>query len=239
LKAARLQEAANNTTAQDDVRSMRTQPKTQQPTNTSRTKSFPSQTSEVIDLTLSDEVEEISHSKYALRSKTLGKSHERFLHQSWDEQSVQEKVQNQNEGDERWNLPQKPPVVINRLAQRQQQRLRDRNKSKEAMREQRRAPRLTTNTWSSDSAVMFTIPEAMAALARPELKRTIAYDLPTGDYLTYPVKRSYHLGAMGRYGNTRVAMHTSLPYRPSRVPKSSSRSNNRGSNYTKAHSRLA
>jgi hypothetical protein len=47
---------------------------------------------------------------------------------------------------------------------------------------------------------MFTIPEAIVALANPDRSNSIRYDLPTGKYLAYPVKQSYHLGAMGRYG---------------------------------------
>ncbi|KAF1847082.1 uncharacterized protein K460DRAFT_53213 [Cucurbitaria berberidis CBS 394.84] len=53
-------------------------------------------------------------------------------------------------------------------------------------------------------AVMFTVAEAITALEQakndPTSIPTIAYDLPTGACLTYPVQRSYHLGAMGRYG---------------------------------------
>lgn len=54
-------------------------------------------------------------------------------------------------------------------------------------------------------APMFTVAEAIAALELAKNGATsrppIAYDLPTGAFMTsYPVKRSYHLGAMGRYG---------------------------------------
>ncbi|KAF1936584.1 hypothetical protein EJ02DRAFT_88460 [Clathrospora elynae] len=51
--------------------------------------------------------------------------------------------------------------------------------------------------------IMFTVAEAIAVLARsgPTFK-PIPYDIQTGEHLSYPIKRSYHLGAMGRYGVT-------------------------------------
>ncbi|EMD87883.1 hypothetical protein COCC4DRAFT_33061 [Bipolaris maydis ATCC 48331] len=47
-------------------------------------------------------------------------------------------------------------------------------------------------------AVMFTPAQAIAALANPK-PLDITYDMKTGERFTFPVKRSYHLGAMGRY----------------------------------------
>ncbi|EUC35482.1 hypothetical protein COCCADRAFT_3285 [Bipolaris zeicola 26-R-13] len=47
-------------------------------------------------------------------------------------------------------------------------------------------------------AITFTPAQAIAALANPK-PRNITYDMQTGERFTYPVKRSYHLGAMGRY----------------------------------------
>jgi hypothetical protein len=247
----RLREAAGDTTAQDDVRYMRTQSKIQQPSGTSRAKSFPSQLSQFIDFTLSDEVEgvfpayssrskahqdqteEQSHSKYALRSKTPRNLQRSLPTRSCDNQSVQEDNIDQKDGEERWILPQKPPVLTNEHTRRQQQSERGRKKDRKATRRERKMARSATNT-----AIMFTIPEAMTALARPQLAGAIVFDLPTGAHLSYPVKRSYHLGAMGRYENARVAMHTSLPYRPSGAAKDISRFNNPRSDYKKAHSRF-
>lgn len=54
-----------------------------------------------------------------------------------------------------------------------------------------------------------------------------------------PVHRSYHLGGMGRYGDTRVAMHTSLPYRPSGAGGRDPRADDRRSDRTEAHGRSA
>jgi hypothetical protein len=62
-------------------------------------------------------------------------------------------------------------------------------------------------------AVMFTFEEAKAALANPP-PYNIPYDLPTGAFIPYPVTRSYHLGAMGRYGVESTASSTRLPYQP-------------------------
>lgn len=47
-------------------------------------------------------------------------------------------------------------------------------------------------------AIMFTPAQAIAALANPK-PLNITYDMKTGERFTFPVKRSYHLGAMGRY----------------------------------------
>jgi hypothetical protein len=207
----RLLEAAHDTTAWDDVRYMRTQPKMQQPSDTSRAKSFPNETSQFIDLTLSDEVEELFPA-YSPRPKVL---------------------QDMNQGEERWTLPRKPAASTDEHVRRQQQGERVRKKSRPT-----KKMGSATHASSSAAAVMFTIPEAIAALARPRPVKAVAYDLPTGAYLSYPVERSYHLGAMGRYGNTRFAMHTSLPYRPLGTGKGSSRSNNLKSDFTNAHTRF-
>ncbi|KAG9191081.1 hypothetical protein G6011_09169 [Alternaria panax] len=244
-----LQEVADETTTQDDVRYMRTQPKIQQPSGSSRAKSFPSQMSQLIDLTPSDEVEEVfptsssrskarqdqaeeqRHSKYALRSKTPRNPQRDLLIRPWDNQSVQEDVLDLNEGEQRWTLPPKPPVSTDEHARCQQNNGWSWNKDQKQTRKERKMAKLAATT-----AIIFTIPEAMAALARPQLAM-IAYDLPTGAYLSYPVKRSYHLGAMGRY-RTRAAMHASLPYRPSGAAKGSSRFNNPRSDYTEANARF-
>ncbi|KAI4674745.1 uncharacterized protein J4E84_010486 [Alternaria hordeiaustralica] len=68
VMAAQVKEEADDTTAPDDVRYMRTQPKAQAPTESSRAKSFPTQTSTVIDSTLSDELDDVFPS-YSSRSK--------------------------------------------------------------------------------------------------------------------------------------------------------------------------
>ncbi|EMD65073.1 hypothetical protein COCSADRAFT_190052 [Bipolaris sorokiniana ND90Pr] len=47
-------------------------------------------------------------------------------------------------------------------------------------------------------AVMFTPAQAIAALTNPN-PLDITYDMKTGERFTFPVKRSYNLGAMGRY----------------------------------------
>jgi hypothetical protein len=62
-------------------------------------------------------------------------------------------------------------------------------------------------------AVMFTFEEAKAVLANPP-PNNITYDLPTGAFIPYPVTRSYHLGAMGRYGVQPTTASTRLPYQP-------------------------
>jgi hypothetical protein len=49
------------------------------------------------------------------------------------------------------------------------------------------------------TVIMFTIPEAIAALEKPDSAHSVRYDLPTGEFLAYPAEQSYHLGAMGRY----------------------------------------
>jgi hypothetical protein len=246
-KTAGLQEAADNTTAQIDVRYMGTQPKIRQPTETLRAKSFPGQISQFINLTLSDEVEEgfptfssrskalqhqaeeQSHSRYALRSKTLGNTRERFLnpprmasarplahtmatleqeqseHPKSAGQRFPERTIHQNEGEERWTLPQKPLILTHRFSKRpqkwEQSEQRVWNAEREATREERTTARSANDTWepSTSTDIMFTIPEAMTALVRSQLADSIAYNLPTGAYISYPVKRSYHLGAMGRY----------------------------------------
>jgi hypothetical protein len=48
--------------------------------------------------------------------------------------------------------------------------------------------------------IMFTPQAALAARNQLQVPRNIPFDLPTGALFSYPVKRSYHLGAMGRYG---------------------------------------
>ncbi|CAO2655306.1 Nn.00g103700.m01.CDS01 [Neocucurbitaria sp. VM-36] len=63
-------------------------------------------------------------------------------------------------------------------------------------------------------SIMFTAAEAIAALAQvrddPKSIPAITYDLPTGSSLNYPVQRSYHLGAMGRY---KAAVVESSPHK--------------------------
>lgn len=54
-----------------------------------------------------------------------------------------------------------------------------------------------------------------------------------------PVHRSYHLGGMDRYEDTRVAMHTSLPYRPSGSARRDHRADDLRSDHTEAHGRFA
>ena len=54
-----------------------------------------------------------------------------------------------------------------------------------------------------------------------------------------PVHRSYHLGGMGRYEDTRVAMHTSLSYRPSGAGGRGPRTGDLRSDRTEARGRSA
>jgi hypothetical protein len=58
------------------------------------------------------------------------------------------------------------------------------------------------------ASVMFTLSEAKLAIDRARRGASFLsnppYTLQTGEYLPFPVTRSYHLGAMGRYGNTIV-----------------------------------
>lgn len=67
----------------------------------------------------------------------------------------------------------------------------------------------TAKPSSADPAIMFTIPEAITALEKTP--KAVPYDLPTGAYLTYPVSRSYHLGAM-RYGADGTLSEPRLPH---------------------------
>jgi len=65
--------------------------------------------------------------------------------------------------------------------------------------------------------IMFTIPEAIAALKEPP--KTVPYDLPAGEHFSYPVTRSYHLGAMrysvdGTLVKTPVPHHAHIAFRP-------------------------
>jgi len=183
--AAQAKEEADDTTAADDVRYMRTQPKAQAPIESSRAKSFPSQTSEIIDLTLSDELDDVfptyssrskalqdqaeeqRHSKYALQNKMTGKLGERPLGQSSGGQGTEI-------GEERWALPLKPPLPADLLAQRQQ-------KKQERKRQRKEAAINVINAQRSYAPVMFTLSEAVAFLWQPQL--AITYDLPTGDYV--------------------------------------------------------
>lgn len=183
--AAQAKEEADDTTAADDVRYMRTQPKAQAPIESSRAKSFPSQTSKIIDLTLSDELDDVfptyssrskalqdqaeeqRHSKYALQNKMTGKLGERPLGQSSGGQGTEI-------GEERWALPLKPPLPADLLAQRQQ-------KKQERKRQRKEAAINVINAQRSYAPVMFTLSEAVAFLWQPQL--AITYDLPTGDYV--------------------------------------------------------
>lgn len=183
--AAQAKEEADDTTAADDVRYMRTQPKAQAPIESSRAKSFPSQTSEIIDLTLSDELdnvfpayssrskalqdqaEEQRHSKYALQNKMTGKLGERSLGQSSGGQGTEI-----SEGEERWAIPS---LSADDLAQRRQQ------KKQERKRQRKEAAIDVINAQRSYAPVMFTLSEAVAFLWQPQL--AITYDLPTGDYV--------------------------------------------------------
>ncbi|RMZ71186.1 hypothetical protein GMOD_00005705 [Pyrenophora seminiperda CCB06] len=60
-----------------------------------------------------------------------------------------------------------------------------------------------SKTNSGSDAIMFTVEEAWNALRASNVAdahpRNVRYDLPTGEFLSYPVERSYNLGAMGRY----------------------------------------
>ena len=189
--AAQAKEEADDTTATDDVRYLRTQPKAQAPTESSRVKSFPSQTSKVIDLTLSDELDDVfpayssrskalqdqaeeqRHSKYALQNKMTGKLGERSLGQSSGGQGTEI-----NEGEERWALPLKPPLSADVLAQRQQKK-QERKMQRKTQRKE--AAIDVINAQRSYAPVMFTLSEAVAFLWQPQL--AITYDLPTGDYV--------------------------------------------------------
>ncbi|KAI4650199.1 uncharacterized protein J4E79_009466 [Alternaria viburni] len=182
--AAQAKEEADDTTATDDVRYMRTQPKAQAPIESSRAKSFPSQTSEIIDLTLSDELdnvfpayssrskalqdqaEEQRHSKYALQNKMTGKLGERSLGQSGGGQGTEI-----SEGEERWDISSLSADI---LARRQQ-------KKQERKRQKKEAAIDVINAQRSYAPVMFTLSEAVAFLWQPQL--AITYDLPTGDYV--------------------------------------------------------
>lgn len=183
--AAQAKEEADDTTAADDVQYMRTQPKAQAPVESSRAKSFPSQTPKIIDLTLSDELdnvfpayssrskalqdqaEEQRHSKYALQNKMTGKLGERSLGQSSGGQGTEI-----SEGEERWAIPSLSADV---LAQRRQQ------KKQERKRQRKEAAIDVINAQRSYAPVMFTLSEAVAFLWQPQL--AITYDLPTGDYV--------------------------------------------------------
>lgn len=183
--AAQAKEEADDTTAADDVRYMRTQPKAQAPIESSRAKSFPSQTSEIIDLTLSDELDDVfpayssrskilqdqaeeqRHSKYALQNKMTGKLGERSLGQSSGGQGTEI-----SEGEERWAIPS---LSADDLAQRRQQ------KKQERKRQRKEAAIDVINAQRSYAPVMFTLSEAVAFLWQPQL--AITYDLPTGDYV--------------------------------------------------------
>ena len=189
--AAQAKEEADDTTAADDVRYLRTQPKAQAPIESSRAKSFPSQTSKIIDLTLSDELDDVfpayssrskalqdqaeeqRHSKYALQNKMTGKLGERSLGQSSGGQGTEI-----NEGEERWALPLKPPLSADVLAQRQQKK-QERKMQRKTQRKE--AAIDVINAQRSYAPVMFTLSEAVAFLWQPQL--AITYDLPTGDYV--------------------------------------------------------
>ncbi|KAI4932991.1 hypothetical protein J4E85_003394 [Alternaria conjuncta] len=205
VMAAQVNEEADDTTAADDVRYMRTQPKAQAPTESSRAKSFPSQTSTVIDLTLSDELDDVFPS-YLSRLK-----------------APQDQADN-------ITVPDDVQYIADVLAGREKARLEMEKKSMESAMN-------VMNAQRSHTSIMFTPQEAIAFLWQPQL--AITYDLPTGDYVPYPVHRSYHLGGMGRYADTRAAMHTSLPYRPSGAGGRGPRANDRRSDRTEAHGRFA
>ncbi|KAI4954225.1 hypothetical protein J4E91_001935 [Alternaria rosae] len=199
VMAAQVKKEADDTTAPDDVRYMRTQPKAQAPTENSRAKSFPSQTSKVIDLTLSDELDDVfpayssrsealqgqaeeqRHPKYALQSKTIGKPGGRSLGQFGGVQGTGIKVPDMSQGDERWTLPSKPLLSADILARCQHSEEARVNREKAEQKRERKRKESAINAQRAHASVMFTLPGAVAVLWQPQL--VITYDLPTGAYV--------------------------------------------------------
>jgi hypothetical protein len=183
-KKAQVQEAADDGTAPDGVRSMRTQPKTGPLTDASRAMPYFGQTPEVIGLTsrdelkdgfpayssrskgLQDQAEEPSHSRYYPHNKTIK-----------GEKSMEVKVPNTTKGKERWTHPPTPPVTADPFAM--QSNVID--STTQAWHDYWAA----TQAWHDHYAVMFTVPEAMAATTQPQPPNTTTYDLQTGEYLSY------------------------------------------------------
>lgn len=197
--AAQVKKEADDTTAPDDVRYMRTQPKAQAPTESSRAKYFPSQKSKVIDLTLSDELDDVfpayssrskalqdqaeeqRHSKYALQSKTIGKPGGRSLGQSGGVQGTEIKLSDMSQDEERWALPSKPLLSADILARRQHSEEARENSEKAEQKRERKRKESAINAQRAHASVMFTLPETVAFLWQPQL--AITYDLPTGAYV--------------------------------------------------------
>jgi hypothetical protein len=68
-----------------------------------------------------------------------------------------------------------------------------------------RKPKRNESNHRTNASVMFTLSEAKLVIDRaqygPTSLITPPYDLQTGEYVPFPVVRSYHLGAMGRHRN--------------------------------------
>ena len=251
------EEIADDTTAKDNIRHLFPKRKVENPPKPSHTKSLPSSTSEVIDLTIDEEwhevfggqawmsknfpdvakeqAEERRRKRDTLRSK-MPRSFPVPAHElHFDIDAIEE------EGEQNWAVPKQLSDRIRAHAQKEEQRSREKQLKKQKQKQEKQkqkqekravAANSTVATKSEASSIMFTIPEAIAALKKRSSARNMAYDLPTGANLSYPVKRSYHLGAIGRYGATPAIYQ--LPYRAPPFVKSKPRSYNTWSDYRKA-----
>jgi hypothetical protein len=210
----KAQEAADDATAPDGVRSMRTQPKTGPLTDSSRAMPYFGQTPEVIGLTsrdelkdgfpahssrskgLQDQAEEQSHSRYYPHNKTIK-----------GEKSMEVKVPNTTKGKEQWTHSPAPPVTADTFAMQSNvidsttQAWHDYWAATQAWHDQWAANQAWHDHWAANQAwhdhnaatqashdhyaVMFTVPEAMAATTQPQPPNTITYDLQTGEYMSY------------------------------------------------------
>jgi hypothetical protein len=143
--------------------------------------------------------EEQSDSRYVLRKKTArcGSRPPEIL--SSDDELPKKDGPDEVSGEETWTLSEEDGPHAECAKKRntgKAERMRAKRlekRQKKLERQQNAKPAIVS------TAIMFTIPEAIAALEKPGSAHSVRYDLPTSEFLAYPAEQSYHLGAMGRY----------------------------------------
>jgi len=226
----------------EDVRYMMKKPATEQPDSYTR---------QFVDLTLDDDDDAIHHPSLTLSSKKSDQVILPYRPATGRKARIEADAVEELDGEIKWRAPKLAPFQKETFTRwTQQSRLlrqneesygeerrsmngksknkkrgseieKSKNKKQGPMNKERKGKK---QSWIAKSTlvapgIMFTIPEAIAALREPP--KPVPYDLPVGEHFSYPVTRSYHLGAMrydfdGTLVKIPVPHGTHIAFRPTR-----------------------
>jgi hypothetical protein len=208
----------------DDITYMRTEPRSRPKAKPKpKNKSVPADLSKIIDLTLDDELLGEGGSEEAAGERSWTPSEEGGRHLEHademltdrEERMKSKRMRTKQRKRERKLAAEKEKEGMSEAelraaaaAEEQQMKAKQEQRAVRATEREEQRKR-NANSAIVSTAIVFTIPEAIAALAHPDPPNSVRYDVQVGEFLYYPATHSYHLGAMGRYGVDGIAQNAS------------------------------